>query len=281
MIVQIASDIHIEKLYPEVPKITNFITPVEGVDTLVLAGDIGSIYHTVALRGFLLSCKEHFTNVIYVPGNNEYYERDGFEPKTFSELEDQLEAICNECDIILLRNSYIETDDFVIFGSAWWSHIPDTLTMKIYKAPGVLIDSDDFNHMHNTSRRCLNKLIDMIKGKKLIVITHYCPTRFGTMNMHHRKPDFDNLVPYYFSSSEKFLRSGAVDTWIFGHTHVFRDFYFESTRTRLVSNADPRKRVFRKNFTISLQNDFVQKFTDEISNQEDGRTCRGNSEGNA
>jgi predicted phosphodiesterase len=259
MNVQIASDIHIEKLYPETPKITNFITPVDGVDTLILAGDIGSIYHSEALKFFLLSCKEHFTNVIYVPGNNEYYERPGFEPVTFAELESRLKELCKYCEVILLNNSYIETDEFVIFGSVWWSHIPDVLTMKIYKAPGIPIDSDDFNHMHNASRRCLNTLIGRLNGKKLIVITHYCPTRFGTMNMYHRKTEFEPLTPYYFSSSEKFLRSGAVNMWIFGHTHVFRDFYFENTRTRLISNADPRKKVFRKNFTVSFQNDFIEK----------------------
>ena len=278
---QIASDIHIEKMFPATPRITDFIIPMEGVSTLILAGDIGSIYHRDALKIFFLSCKESFPNVIYVPGNNEYYEREGFAPRTFSELKEDLQALCKECDVIYLDNSYIETDMFIIFGSTWWSHIPDVLTMKIYKTPGVILDSDDFNHMHNASRRCLNKIIEMKGSKKLIVITHYCPTRFGTMNMYHRKPEFEPLIPYYFSASEKFLRSGHVDAWIFGHTHVFRDFYFENAKTRIISNADPRKRVFRKNFVVNFENEILPQLDNMNIKDKDGQPCVRNSEGNA
>ena len=71
------------------------------------------------------------------------------------------------------------------------------------------------------------------------------------MNMHHKNNDFIDLIPYYFSSSEKYLK-GLVDTWIFGHTHVFRDFYFDNGPTRVISNADPRKKFFRKNFCLEL-----------------------------
>ena len=40
---QLASDIHIEKRFPENLSITDFITPC--CSTLILAGDIGSIYY--------------------------------------------------------------------------------------------------------------------------------------------------------------------------------------------------------------------------------------------
>lgn len=278
---QIASDIHIEKLYPSTPKIIDFITPVDGVETLILAGDIGSAYHVEPLKSFFVSCREHFENVIFVPGNNEYYERAGFTPKLFPELEQDLKDLCKECGVIFLNNSYIETDTTIIFGSTWWSHIPDALTMKIYKREGVILDSDDFNHMHNASRRCLNRMIEMKGDKKLIVITHYCPTRFGTMNLHHRKPDFESLVPYYFSASEKFLRSGMINAWIFGHTHVFRDFFFENTSTRIISNADPRKRIFRRNFVLNFENEILTQPDDKVKEKDDRQSCDRNVEGNA
>ena len=258
MILQIASDIHIEKLYPKLSIITDFIIPNKDADILILAGDIGSIYHVELMKTFFMSCKVHFKNVIFVPGNNEYYEREGFAPKPMSELFVDITNICSETGIIMLDNSYIECPDFIIFGSSWWSHVPDTLNMKIYDDEMERINSDDFNFLHNTSRRCLNKLLTKIekddtrKNKKLIVITHYCPTRLGTMNFHHKKSEFDDLVPYYFSSSEKFLRSGKIDVWIYGHTHVFRDFYFENTKTRIISNADPRKRFFKPDYSISI-----------------------------
>lgn len=251
MLVQIASDIHIEKLYPNKAVITDFIIPNENAEMLILAGDIGSIYQYDEFRHFFLSCKQHFKFVLYVTGNNEYYLREGFEPKSMSQLDNDIIRLCQETNVILLNNAYIETETHIIFGSTWWSHIPDTLTMRVYKDNGKPIDADDFNHMHNIARRCLNKIVEKKGDKKLIVISHYCPTKFGTMNMHHKKSDFNDLVPYYFSSSEKYLK-GAVDVWIYGHTHVFRDFYFDNQYTRIISNADPRKRFFKKNFCIEF-----------------------------
>lgn len=252
MLLQIASDIHIEKKFPIKMEITDFITPMENVDALILPGDVGSIYQYEHLRHFFLSCKRFFQNVVYIPGNNEYYLRDGFPTKTMAELNDDITRLCRETGVVLLNNSFIETDTHVLFGSTWWSFIPNNLCMRVYKEKEVPIDYKDFNYMHFTARKSLDYILAIKpKHKKLIVITHYCPTRFGTMNLHHKKMDFYTLVPYYFSTSEKYL-NGMVDSWIFGHTHVFRDFYFDNNGTRLISNADPQKRFFRKNFTIEL-----------------------------
>jgi predicted phosphodiesterase len=254
MYFQIASDIHIEKLNvgenPPLPVITDFITP--SAPNLILAGDIGSIYHNQELRHFLKSCRENFESVIFVPGNNEYYLRPGYSIKSMEELDRDLLEICNDSGVYLLNNAYIETDDLIIFGSTWWSHIPDVLNMNV-NIGSRKMNPDDFNHLHTVSRCCLNTLLEMNGGsKKVLVVSHYCPTKLGTMNNHHKKDDFVNLVPYYFSSSEKYLKKNVVDTWIFGHTHVFRDFLFNGDQTRIISNADPRKKFFLRDFVISL-----------------------------
>lgn len=251
---QLVSDIHIEKRFPDLCDITEFITV--SAKNLILAGDIGSIYQEQQLMHFFRSCKSNFETVIFVPGNNEYYTRDGFDKMTFGRLNCILEDICTRCSIILLNNSCFETDDLIIFGSIWWSFIPEELTMRIQMDNGLQITSDDFNYMHALSRICLNSVIMSKGNKRLLVITHYCPTKMGTMNSHHRKDDFISLVPYYFSSSEQYLSSGKIDAWIFGHTHVFRDFVFNRSDTnrftRIISNADPRKKFFRRDFVFEV-----------------------------
>lgn len=250
---QLASDIHIEKRYPEKLSITDFITPC--CKSLILAGDIGSIYYEDQLNWFFQTCKENFETVIFVPGNNEYYSRDGFEQVTFTELNKRIAKICNETGVILLNNSYLETEDLIIFGSTWWSGIPDQLSMRI-KIDDHHITADEFNCLHYVSKISLNRVLAIKGSKRILVITHYCPTKLGTMNSHHKKDDFVSLVPYYFASSEKYLKSGIIDAWIFGHTHVFRDFFFDrsetSLTTRIISNADPRKKFFRTNFTFTV-----------------------------
>lgn len=254
MYFQIASDIHIEKLNvgenPPLPVITDFITP--SAPNLILAGDIGSIYHKRELTHFLRSCRENFESVIFVPGNNEYYLRAGYAIKPMEELDKDLQDICSETGVYLLNNAFIETENLIIFGSTWWSHIPDVLNMNV-NIGSRKMNSDDFNHLHTVCRCALNTLLEKNStGKKVLVVSHYCPTKLGTMNNHHKKDDFINLVPYYFSSSEKYLKKNLVDTWIFGHTHVFRDFLFNGDQTRIISNADPRKKFFHRDFVISL-----------------------------
>ena len=260
MYFQVASDIHIEKLkliksidenhVEKLAHITDYIVP--SAPNLILAGDIGSIYHNKELRHFLSSCKSHFESVIFVPGNNEYYLRAGYEIKSMDELNADLEEICKDTGVYLLNNSYIETDNVIIFGSTWWSQIPDLLNMNV-NIGNRKMNADDFNYLHNISRQALNTVIEKKDpSKKLMVISHYCPTKLGTMNNHHKKEDFFNLVPYYFSSSEKYLKRSVVDTWIYGHTHVFRDFFFNGDQTRIISNADPKKKFFHKDFVVCV-----------------------------
>ena len=249
---QLASDIHIEKVFPKFCEITDYILPSS--PCLVLAGDIGSIYHYDHFKFFMLSCRKHFSMVIYVPGNNEYYTREGFDTKTKAELDNDLQKLCLESDVILLNNAYIETDDLIVFGSIWWSYIPDELNIRIFLEKDKPMTSDDFNFLHAESRRMLNWILDYKEKtkKRLLVITHYCPTRLGTMNGHHKKDDFIELIPYYFSASEKYLKRNLINTWVFGHTHVFRDFFFNHTETRIISNADPRKKYFRLNYVFEV-----------------------------
>lgn len=276
---QIASDIHIEK-YPlnkrghdigntsptedddppadeeknKLLSITDFIEV--SAPNLILAGDIGSAYHTEQLIHFLKSCKDCFETVIYVAGNNEYYLRKGYKLRPMLELENTLKNICTEAGVYYLNNSYIETDTHIIFGSTWWSRVDGSPLMNILYDDHT-INSDDFSYMHYLSRISLNKVIranEMAK-KKLIVVSHYCPTKIGTMSWYHKQDEFSNLVPYYFSASESFLNRGDIKMWVYGHTHVFRDFMFEgtnSTATRIVSNADPRKKFFKKNFVLEI-----------------------------
>ena len=119
-----------------------------------------------------------------------------------------------------------------------------------------ILNSDDFSYMHYLSRISLNKVLEINKTlkKKMIVVTHYCPTKIGTMSGYHKREEYTHLVPYYFSASEQFLNRGDIDVWIYGHTHLFRDFIFDgpNTITRIVSNPDPRKKFFRKNFVLEV-----------------------------
>lgn len=276
LIFQIASDIHIEK-YPlnknELVLDVGNNSPIEDEDVrnppikqllsitdfievsarnLILAGDIGSAYHTVELTHFLKSCKANFETVIYVAGNNEYYLRKGYQIRPLRDLEETIKNICIETGVYYLNNSYIETDTHIIFGSTWWSQVDGSPAMNILCDDHIL-NSDDFSHMHYTSRIALNKVISINKTlhKKLIVVTHYCPTRIGTMSGYHKRDEFVKLIPYYFSASEQFLNKGEIDVWIYGHTHLFRDFIFDSN-TRIITNADPRKKFFKKNFVIEV-----------------------------
>ena len=77
---QIASDLHIEYKNDEPCNPLKFITP--SADILILAGDIGSFYKMNQLKTFLTELCCYFLLVIYVPGNNEYYNVNEYKKKS-------------------------------------------------------------------------------------------------------------------------------------------------------------------------------------------------------
>ena len=105
------------------------------------------------------------------------------------------------------------------------------------------------------------------KQKKILVVSHYCPTKLGTMNNHHKRDDFNGLVPYYFSSSEKYLKQNLIDTWVFGHTHVLGISCSTATR----HESSPIQILERNFFDAILSSQFKTDFFRQLRDRDISR----------
>jgi|UniRef100_A0A6C0CXE4 DNA repair exonuclease SbcCD nuclease subunit len=231
---QIVSDIHIEELYPHIPDWTMYIT--KSAENLILAGDIGHVELPDQYFSFIRNICANFTNVYLIPGNHEFYSRNNPTRHTFEYLLTSLKNFVDTISNLTLlydRLIYI-SDKVALYGATLWSYIPKNAYNKpitiYYGDSQTAIDKKWLNMMYKQS---VDKLASTMENfdpdKKLIVISHYAPTR------HHTIKVKDYKSVYYYSDLDLFLDRRLVHTWIFGHTHNNCD-YITLNGTRVVSN---------------------------------------------
>lgn len=101
----------------------------------------------------------------------------------------------------------------------------------------------------------LDKSIDECdKKQKIIVVTHVPP-----LYKKHPKISTNPLVGCFHNTkleSVLIKHNSKIHTWVCGHDHIYRDFYFNNTR--IVSNPFGYPRERDNGFPISVSNKFLQ-----------------------
>ena len=215
MQIQILSDIHLNKAKYEL-NFENLITPKAPI--LILVGDVcnvGVIYYDF----FKFVC-ERFKIVIYVLGNHEYY---------YSNLnyKDIVKVFKNlgYPNLYVLEKNYINIGDYVIAGCTLFSNPLTWHYIKINSLNNQAIFQKEFNH----SVEFIKFIINYCKqnNKKLIMVTHYAPSYLCLDRI-------DNRSCMYTSSLDHLINKENMEVWIYGHTHLNKEF--ELNGTYLVSN---------------------------------------------
>jgi len=230
---QIASDLHIEYMN-EIVDPLDFIVPC--ADHLILAGDIGSLYRYDQLFNFLNNVSKYFTNVLYIPGNHEYYKpRDmKIKPLTFNKLNDILKIIEDKIpNLYVLNCKSVIIDNVCIFGCTLWSNITCDLPKFIVRIHQF--DTQTYLDLHKSHVQYIENMIGYCKSNGLTAycVTHHPPT-FDVINMANRKQKFVSL---YASELDRLL-TRDIHTWVFGHVH--KNFDLNYNGCRLVSNQQGR-----------------------------------------
>ena len=248
---QIVSDLHIEYKTNEVPDPLTLITP--SAEILILAGDIGSFYQYDQLQTFLINLCKHFKIVLYIPGNHEYYVTHGYQPqhmdtliKKFVNIEQVIE------NLYVLNRSSAQIDDVCIVGCTLWSEPLVQVPKFIVRIHGM--DTNIYKQIHKDNLLYIKKMIKYCrkKGKKLLVVTHHCPTySVITSNKKMR----DKFISLYASDLDYLLNDDMVHTWVSGHIHINFDLITKGG-TRLVGNqrGKPRDKItdYNKSFVINV-----------------------------
>jgi predicted phosphohydrolase len=218
-------------------------------DTLILAGDIGSLYKIQQLVGFLEKLCPYFGNVIYVPGNHEWYTFPGYAHLPMSTLRERLHSI-RIPNLYILDRGGIRIDDVCIIGATLWSD-PDFVPNFLVRIDGM--NTEVYRKNHLTDLAYIEYMIEQCQkfGTRTVVVTHYPPTK-QVLDNDRKKRRFPSL---YATDLDELLDSDKVHTWICGHTHSNFDLTMPGG-CRVVSNqlGKPKDHVldYDKKFLVTV-----------------------------
>lgn len=212
MKVRLISDTHFEfyedtRLYPN-----------KGEDVLIIAGDLAVGPNNVKKALSRFETKE----VIYVPGNHEYYRH------TIEEVDTQLSEFRG-----FLNPGTKIIGDVTFIGATLWTNFRND-----YYARSLAKDSiSDFTTIKNFSgiraQELFEEHFNWIKGAyeaypgKKVIVTHFLPA----IECIHPRFEREIMLNKYFANDlGNWIGNLKNTTWVFGHTHDPVDIKIGDTR---------------------------------------------------
>lgn len=223
MRIQILSDLHLE-FDPDHGESFARQVPVAG-DVLVLAGDVLSLQSMRgAERTFRWFC-ERFEDVVFVPGNHEYYLIDPTEAaavlKSCSRTFENLHVL-NPGEVTVHGTRFVG-------GTLWFPPTPDEERFRGYLSDFEVI-REFVPWVHETHARHLAFIEENVKPGD-VVVTHHLPHRRSVAPQYQDSP----LNRFFLAEdAERLVEELGASVWIHGHTHDACDYVVG--RTRVVGN---------------------------------------------
>lgn len=228
------SDLHLESCPDYRPEVYDGESDV----TLVLAGDICEIRKIKILLPFLEDMAARFKNVIYVPGNHEYY--NGHLTISESKLK---EAIAHLSNVYFLNNSTVNIDGVNFICSTLWTSINKGNPLDVWAVQNGLNDYRKIRHgnhqritpditisMHLNSVDFIRNELERLKNQVNVVVTHHSPC---TLSIHDKYKG-DTLNAAYVTDLTDIMADFVPNVWIHGHMHD--SFDYKVYETRVVCN---------------------------------------------
>jgi predicted phosphodiesterase len=219
------SDLHLE--FARLSSWESFIPKNWDIDWLVLAGDIGRDVPQLDL--FFQFCKKQgYNNIIYVPGNHEYY-RGNYRAQHW-----ELEKLAYKHGICFCDTVH-KSGEFLFIPTTLWAYLqPDSLEARLVEkrindfriiegmTPALMSD------LHLKAKVFLESALKFanMSNLKPIVVTHFSPSMQG---LHPRYNPEDVINKYFHNSLEELILTYHPPLWIHGHTHDLCDYWIEET----------------------------------------------------
>jgi hypothetical protein len=266
MRLQIASDLHLEFYKGNAQKYKKLLKPVEGVDVLVLAGDIGYPEDEIT-KEFLKWCCENWKKVFWIFGNHEYYSKGCMTMKEKEEKALQLEK-----EILGLNVSVPSERKELVFpgvrivGATLWSElvykdvVHSISDFRYIWNEEKNLSFDDYNLFHKRDKQYLEETILAHPNESIVVVTHHLPSYKMIL------PQFDEspVNEAFASHCERLIGHENVLTWICGHSHgsnqvkiekVSNDFYMVMNSRGYPGEAC--NRTFNPSYVMEIEQYFV------------------------
>ena len=229
MKIRLLSDLHTEFRLPY--KTADF-AEYRGEDVLVLAGDIAS-GSTNVMDVIKFFKAQGFPNIVYVPGNHEYY------GGNFTEFNEKMQDKCNRCaNVYYLNPGQVEIDGVLFVGGTLWTNFADSPVSQWHAKRSIndfrVIKNFDVSVAYDT----YYQHVDFIKtayearnNRKVVVVTHFLPAR-ECIAPRWQGPDL--LNDYFANNLGEYISGMSDTTWLFGHTHDATSI--ELGTTRVIAN---------------------------------------------
>lgn len=221
MKIQLLSDIHAEFRGNDVSFLERLIQPA---DVLVAAGDI-NVGRTNTIQTLKILAR-HYEQVLYCPGNHEYYgglELKGFD--NYSQFGQKLPG-----NVRMLNPGSIVIDDAEFHGATLWTDFGhDPLVEQMYKKyiqdyrripfPGGTVQGiEAVNYAHKQYFRYAYENRD--RTKKQVFFSHFGPA-YEAISPRWKNVDAASslLNKYFYNDLGGWIGSLDDAIWLFGHTH--------------------------------------------------------------
>ena len=240
MKIRIISDLHLESdHYYKVPE-----TFDDDRQTLILAGDIFPyelFLSSEKFKTFLFEICERFKNVIYVPGNHEYYHGDI--TKSEEKFRTNIKSYKN---LYFLNKDKIVIDGISFIGACLWTNsVNDPFAYTIYYK-----NMSDYHIIQNEGKLLKPSVTSFINSSHIeylkenieensIVITHHAPTHLSVASRFKN----DQLNAFFYNDLAELILDTKPKIWIHGHTHD--SFDYKIGTTRVICNPKGYSTVWR------------------------------------
>lgn len=198
----------------------------KGEDVLVIAGDL-AVGHD-ACWSALKQFANNVQDVIYVPGNHEYYHT------RIPVFDDYIRRFSAGTNIHFLNPGFKKIQDVTFIGATLWSNFADNQFSKMHCAKAI----NDFRTICNfNTQMCMDlfykhsmyfkEAYQKIEGKKVFV-SHFLPDR-SCIAPEYRG---EGAINDYFANrlGEWIADMEDVPLWMYGHTHTPGDHMINNVR---------------------------------------------------
>ena len=195
---------------------------------LILAGDIYPYYTTIddKRRDFFEDISNRFREVVYIPGNHEYYHGD------FNKGDDILRDYFSDFpNINFINGELVEIDGIKIIGCTLWTEIDPVTEAHIgrffsdymaIKSGSEFLTPAQTMFVHRNHKRFIEENAD----ENSIVVTHHCPSYRSV----HEKFINDECNPFFYNNMDNLIMKLQPKLWVHGHTHCSMNYKIGKTR---------------------------------------------------
>lgn len=245
MKIRVISDIHLEFGKFDLP-----IMEKEEDQVLCISGDLNPVKRLFesdsdsgrSTERFFKSLENRFKEVLYVPGNHEYYYGD------INESDEKFKNLCDLYGFHFLQEDRIQIEDVFFIGSTLWANFLNENPSVMAYAKYLMNDfktirdlsSSDFTFNPKNALLKHKKHLDFIlrslkeikknQGSKVVIMTHHAP-HYNSIHESYRESQLNGA---YYTDLGGLIKEYSPDLWIHGHVH--HNCNYQIGKTMVVCN---------------------------------------------